>query len=693
MVIVWTLYLLLFWYVQKYSKPAEGIFDPFKILGVQEDASESEIKKAYRKLSLQYHPDKNPDPEATTYFAEYVTKAYKALTDEVSRENYIKYGHPDGKQAVSLSVALPEWFFSKDKEAAPAILLTLLLGGIVLPLGLAAWYMGRSQRYAGPNEVLHDTLLHYSHPKFGIKQKQGVSRLLDTFVIAKEFLELPLTSEQGAALRELRPILSRHYAELQEKPKEFYEKRHPKLVKVHMILLAHMARLEIPPVLKKDADYIFKKAPALLQEMYNASLRCIFTGPRIRPHYGWLAPACGTVELMQCLIQAVSPEERKKAGVPGKSCDAPAALLQLPHFTDDYVRKLAKKKIRNLGELQALEKVERCNALQSIGFAGNEAEDVETTLSALPSVFVSAKMEIRSEGVNLEEAWAYSDIVTVTVWSLLMRPSHQDPGFNPDSIKGKAPLAYAPLYPYPREEHWFLLVADPATGALLAWKRLSLNEAEVAGARYAAGSTIKSSCDDNESNFENSNKDNSASDNASDRIPSQTDNKKDGPSGIPGQGLNNSIAIDTELLQRVGQEEELQFLAPMVGKHDLVLYVMPDSWLGADRAIPLGRLKTVEPTRAQREGRAGRFEGTRANVSVPDSKNKDSNSESEAKSGDEQETHFSDQEEEDEVKSSDEEDEEGDPEWDSDEYGTEETASDIDTDDDSMEPELMENAK
>lgn len=38
------------------------------------------MKKAYRQLSLIYHPDKNPDPAAATYFAEFITKAYKTLT-------------------------------------------------------------------------------------------------------------------------------------------------------------------------------------------------------------------------------------------------------------------------------------------------------------------------------------------------------------------------------------------------------------------------------------------------------------------------------------------------------------------------------------------------------------------------------------------------------------------------------------
>jgi hypothetical protein len=44
----------------------------------------------------------NPDPKAAEYFAEFITKAYTALTDETARENYAKYGHPDGPQAYTV---------------------------------------------------------------------------------------------------------------------------------------------------------------------------------------------------------------------------------------------------------------------------------------------------------------------------------------------------------------------------------------------------------------------------------------------------------------------------------------------------------------------------------------------------------------------------------------------------------------
>jgi hypothetical protein len=114
----------------------------------------------------------NPDPAAAAYFASHITKAYAALTDAVSRQNYEKYGHPDGPQVcvrpwvlpaappdarvsqapqrlhtplrhsavlcvracvraqgMNLGVALPAWMFSKDKGTSSLVLLALVRAG------------------------------------------------------------------------------------------------------------------------------------------------------------------------------------------------------------------------------------------------------------------------------------------------------------------------------------------------------------------------------------------------------------------------------------------------------------------------------------------------------------------------------------------------------------------------------------
>jgi len=67
--------------------------DFYDVLGVSKGASQSEIKKAYRKAAMQHHPDKNPDdPKAEEKFKE-LGAAYEALGDEDKRAAYDRYGH------------------------------------------------------------------------------------------------------------------------------------------------------------------------------------------------------------------------------------------------------------------------------------------------------------------------------------------------------------------------------------------------------------------------------------------------------------------------------------------------------------------------------------------------------------------------------------------------------------------------
>ncbi len=65
--------------------------DYYSILGVSKSASEQDIKKAYRKLALEYHPDRNKSKEAEAKFKE-ITKAYEVLSDGQKRKTYDQFG-------------------------------------------------------------------------------------------------------------------------------------------------------------------------------------------------------------------------------------------------------------------------------------------------------------------------------------------------------------------------------------------------------------------------------------------------------------------------------------------------------------------------------------------------------------------------------------------------------------------------
>jgi len=65
----------------------------YNILGVDKNATPDEIKKAYRKLAMQYHPDKNPDNQESEQKFKDISEAYSVLSDTQKRQNYDRYGN------------------------------------------------------------------------------------------------------------------------------------------------------------------------------------------------------------------------------------------------------------------------------------------------------------------------------------------------------------------------------------------------------------------------------------------------------------------------------------------------------------------------------------------------------------------------------------------------------------------------
>ncbi|GIV44533.1 MAG: hypothetical protein KatS3mg035_1656 [Bacteroidia bacterium] len=108
--------------------------DYYEVLGVSKNASQDEIKKAYRKLALKYHPDQNPgDKEAEEKFKE-ITEAYSVLSDEQKKSMYDRYGHEGMNGFQGGGLLILAIFFRSSRIFLDLDLKVFLAGGRVVEI-------------------------------------------------------------------------------------------------------------------------------------------------------------------------------------------------------------------------------------------------------------------------------------------------------------------------------------------------------------------------------------------------------------------------------------------------------------------------------------------------------------------------------------------------------------------------------
>ncbi|XP_057553050.1 dnaJ homolog subfamily C member 16 isoform X3 [Hippopotamus amphibius kiboko] len=90
-------------------------FDPYRVLGVSRTASQADIKKAYKKLAREWHPDKNKDPGAEDKFIQ-ISKAYEILSNEEKRSHYDHYGDAGENQGYQQQQQQREYRFRHFHE-------------------------------------------------------------------------------------------------------------------------------------------------------------------------------------------------------------------------------------------------------------------------------------------------------------------------------------------------------------------------------------------------------------------------------------------------------------------------------------------------------------------------------------------------------------------------------------------------
>ncbi|XP_024981558.1 dnaJ protein ERDJ2-like isoform X1 [Cynara cardunculus var. scolymus] len=559
LLMLWVIMVLLAYHIKSSSHEVE-VFEPFSILGLEHGATDSEIKKAYRRLSIQYHPDKNPDPEAHNYFVEYISKAYQALTDPTSRENFEKYGHPDGRQGLQMGIALPQFLLNIDGTSGAVNLLGIVGICIILPLVMAVMYLSRSAKYTG-NYVLKHTLSAYFYL---MKPSLAPSKVMDVFIKAAEYMEIPVRRSDGEPLQRLfvlvRSELNLDLKNIKQEQTKFW-KQHPALVKTELLVQAQLTRESacLSPSLQRDFRRILEVAPRLLEELMKMA---VLQRP---PHgHGWLRPAIGVVELSQSIIQAVPLSARKAAG---GSTEGIAPFLQLPHFSEAVLKKLARKKVRTFEDFRDLNQQERADLLTKVaGFSPSESQDVEMVLEMMPSITFDIKCE--TEG---EEAIQEGDIVTMRGWVTLNRKNHR--------VRA---LPHCPQYPFHKEENFWLLLADPNSNNV--WISQKVSFMDESAALIAAPKVIRES--------------------------------KEWAGASPKE-LTSAVKEAVEKVRNGSRLVIGRFLAPEEGTYNLTLYCLSDSWLRCDTKMSL-KLKVLKRTRAGTRGGVQMEEGAGVEDGVED---------------------------------------------------------------------------
>ncbi|XP_065624921.1 dnaJ protein ERDJ2A [Quercus suber] len=544
LILLWVVMIVLVYYIKNMSREIQ-VFEPFSILGLEPGASDVDIKKAYRRLSVQYHPDKNPDPEAHKYFVEFISKAYQALTDPISRENFEKYGHPDGRQGFQMGIALPQFLLDIDGASGGILLLWIVGVCILLPLVVAVVYLSRSSKYTG-NYVMHQTLSAYY---FCMKPSLAPSKVMDVFVKAAEYMEIPVRRTDTEPLQKLfmlvRSELNLDLKNIKQEQTKFW-KQHPALVKTELLIQAQLTRESAAlqeSTLQGDFRRVLELAPRLLEELMKMAVI-----PRNAQGHGWLRPAIGVVELSQCIIQAVPLSARKSIG---GSAEGIAPFLQLPHFSEAVIKKIARKKVRTFQDLQEMSLEERSELLAQVaGFSPAEVQDVEMVLEMMPSVTVEVTCE--TEG---EEGIQEGDIVTVHAWVTLKRAN---------GLIGALP--HAPYYPFHKEENYWFFLADPVSNNV--WFSQKVSFMDEAAAITATSKSIEETME-----------------------------------GSGATVKETSVAV-REAIEKVKGGSRLvmgKLQAPAEGNYNLTSYLLCDSWIGCDRKTNL-KVKILKRTRAGSRG-------------------------------------------------------------------------------------------
>jgi translocation protein SEC63 len=398
-------------------------FDPFSILEIDPGSDSKAIKKAFRSLSLKYHPDKNPGDRIAAAKFMMVSKAYESLTDPVARENFEKYGNPDGKQSLAISIGLPSFLLeTKNRNLVLVFYLIVMVG--VIPYCVYSYYSD-SSKY-GEKSVMYDSYAWYYHC---INEHSLVKTLPEVLAGSAEFRQRNALKDpaEKQALAQLMTSVRSQMA----KPKY----NHPVCVKGNVLMHTHLLRRTdlLNKEMMQDLNYMLQQSTSLIDAMIS-----------VCKNQDALSTAATCIEFGQYVTQAMWVK------------DSP--LLQIPHFTPEEIKHVLKGKVP-VKTVQEYREIPDDQKKGMVNFTETQKQDVFSFLKLFPDISVETRVFVDDdEDDNVYEG----DLCTVEV---KITRNHLAEG-------EKAGLVYAPYFPYPKKDAFWVILGQKEQGKIISIEKI-----------------------------------------------------------------------------------------------------------------------------------------------------------------------------------------------------------------------------
>ncbi|QDS77496.1 hypothetical protein FKW77_000226 [Venturia effusa] len=444
------------------------IWDPYDVLGISRSATEKQIKSFYRRLSLTEHPDKRrPDParnETVETINEHwveLTKAFKALTDEEVRRNYLEFGHPDGKQSFSIGIALP-MFIITDGNGKYVLLFYISLLAVVLPYYVGKWWYG-SQKTTKEGILVNSAGTLFQ----AFKEDLDAAGIITAVSGGEEFNELLIGEKAESGLSkieqrvlapgDLTPLAAGLSVKVRQQLQDMDEGPRRKAL---ALIWAHLGNIE----LDNEELNTEKFESAVIAHKLNEAFTVIAL------HFGATTPVLASYNLSQCLIQAIPP---------GSS-----PLLQLPHFTPKVVEAIEGKGARKHWSIQQFmalpASIRRSKVVGAGHMTGEQYQKAAVIAQQLPYL----KVEKTFFKVHGEKFVTPNSLVQFVVKARVIPPgSVNAPAITDNDLgdvekldaRGNAiddenrvapPLAHSPFFARDHSPRWHIFLADSKQGKI-----------------------------------------------------------------------------------------------------------------------------------------------------------------------------------------------------------------------------------